>query len=246
MRRRAVSLLAGGAVAASVLVGGCGDDDAPITSISTTDDEAATATTSDDFVTSADTRCAEANAAIANLSPTAASSAAAGQELEITRELLDSLRSLSPPSDPSLDDYFAAVEEQIDLLEQQETAMTSGDTATAESLATEIDAAKAEATSAATEFGFQSCGQEGTTLSDTEDTAADAPVTGGATTPVTPAPTTPAPTTAAPTEPVEPVEPVEPPPAPEPTPATPAPTPDDTGGSGGGTSGGSSGGIGPG
>ena len=231
------------AIAASVLLAGCGDDDDPITAISTTETTPESSAPTEDFAAAADSRCAEANAAIANLSSeTTASSTSVGQQLEITNDLLDGIRSLDPPSDPALDSYFAAVEEQISILEQQESAAASGDTATVDALAAELDAAQSDALTAATEFGFEECGQEGTTLPESGDPTE--PVPGAEPAPVEPVePVEPVP--------VEPVEPVEPAPV-EPVEPAPAPTPPSGGtGTGGGAppappAGGSSGGIGPG
>ena len=231
------------ALAASALIAGCGDDDDPITSISTSETTPESSAPSEDFTAAADSRCAEANAAIANLSTaTEVSAAAAGQQLEITIDLLEGLQSLDPPSDPALDSYFAAVDEQVAILEEQEAAAASGDTATVDALATELDAAQSKALSAATEYGFEECGQEGTALPETSDPGE--PVPGAEPVPVEPV-------EPAPVEPAEPVEPVEPAPA-EPVEPEPAPTPPSGGtGTGGGAptappSGGSSGGIGPG
>ena len=239
------ALIAAACAACALLVPiGCGGDDAPITSISTTETSSESDAPSEDFISAADSRCAEANAAIANLSTgTEVTAVSAGQQLEITSDLLEGLQSLDPPSDPALDDYFAAVDEQISILEEQESAATSGDTATADALATELDAAQSDALSAATDYGFEECGQEGTTLPESSDPAEPVPGTEPApVTPVEPAPVTPVEPVPAEPVPVEPVEPVPVEPAP-PTGGT-----GSSGGTGGGTapSGGSSGGIGPG
>jgi len=240
-------ILVAGAAAFSVTAVGCGDDDDPITPITTEATTPEASGPSDaDFVASADPVCAEANAAIANLSAgTEVSSVAAGQQLEITQGLIESLQALGDPADPdgSLAEYYASLEDQVAVLEQQEEAAASGDTVTANALATELDAARNVALGAADDYGFEECGQEGTAL--------PAGTEPGVTPPATPAPSAPVPEPSEPVAPVTPAEPVTPvEPAPEPVePPPPAPTGGtDTGegGSTGGTSGGSSGGVGPG
>lgn len=242
-------------IAAAVLgVAGCGGDDAPITSISTQATTPTTAASAEDFIADADARCAEANAAIANLSTgTEVTALSAGQQLEITSGLLEGLQALGPPDDPtgSLDAYFAALEDQIVALEEQESAAAGGDTATVTTLVAELDAAQSEALDAAFEFGFDECGQEGTTLPESSAATGSGTATtpsgaSGAVAPV--APVTPAPTTTAPVAPVEPA----------PVPEVPAPTggtgaggtgsTPSTGSTGGGTPApsGGTGGIGPG
>lgn len=235
-------ILVVGAAALSVSAFGCGDDDpiTPITTEPTTTDAASPS--DDDFIASADSICAEANAAIANLSTgTEVSSVAAGQQLEITQGLIESLQALGSPADPNdaLAEFYASLEDQVAVLKQQEEAAASGDVVTANALATELDAARNETLGAADDYGFDECGQQGTTLPP------------GAAPPGTPAPTVPAPEPAEPVAPVTPAEPVTPV-EPEPEPVSPPTGGTDTGegGStgdpGGETGGGSSGGIGPG
>ena len=186
----------------------------------------------EEFTTAADARCAEANAAIANLtSEGSGSSTVLQQQLDITKQTLTGLKSLGSPDDPdgSLSDYYDAVKEQISLLGQQQSALAAGDSASADALSTQLDQAESEAQTAAESFGFEECGQSGTALSTggsttSATTTPDVPTT---TTPVTPSATTPTTTT--------------------PVPVAPAPPTGGTSGGGtssGGTSGGSSGGSG--
>ena len=228
-----------GSFAAALLLAACGgDDDAPIEPIgeTTTGEEADAAVSKGDYLAGADPSCAEANAAIANLANTTGDNIelAASQELQITEGVLTALEGLEEPSDPdgSLEDYLDALAEQVSILEQRQQAAASGDTAAYEALGTELAAAKADAATAAEEFGFEDCGQEGTATTPTDTVPGTDAGTGGTAVPTEPAPTTPAPAPA---------------PAPEPAPA-PAPTGGTgTGGdTGGGDTGGSSGGVGPG
>ena len=227
--------------AAAILVfpiAGCGGDDSTIQSVSspTTTDSAPAAVATDEFITAADARCAEANAAIANLSTdTAASSTTVQQQLSITKGTLSGLKALGEPEDPdgSLADYYAAMQDQIATLKQQESALASGDTAAYESLGVDLDQAMSDAESAAGEFGLEECGQQGSSQpsgSPTTTTPSSGAVTPTTTTPVPAAPATPA-------------TPVTPPPATGGTGGTGTGTPPPSGG--GGSGGGSSGGISP-
>jgi hypothetical protein len=238
MRTRLGLTLVVGALAAPFA--GCGgDDEAPVEPIGPTTSTEATASSKDDYIATADSRCAEANSAIANISGTAGTpELAAAQEREITQGTLSSLNQLAPPEDPdgSLSDFLDGLQSQVATLKKQEQAAQSGDTGTFDSLSGELAQDKADTLAAAEQFGFKECGQQGT---------ADSP---------TPAPATSDTTAVAPTTPTTPAP--APAPAPAPTPTTPPPDTSggtgtgDTGGTGGGSGGsdgsGSSGGIGPG
>ena len=217
---------------------GCGGDDATTSSVTSSTTTGAGGVSKDEFITAADARCAEANAAIANLtSDGSGSSTALQQQEDITKQTLKGLQALGKPDDPdgSLSDYYVAVKEQISVLGQQQSALASGDSATVESLSVQLDQAESDAQTAGESFGFDECGQSGTAISDTTTGAPSdvAPTTTATTPPATT--TTPVPTTTTPA-------PVTPPPSGAPSGGT------SSGGTSGGSSGGSgsSGGISPG
>ena len=232
MSRRAGTLAIG--CASMLLIAGCGGDDAPIEPVSTeATSTSGTSLPQDEFIVSADARCEEANVAIANLTSGTESSTAVSQELQITQGVLDGLRGIGEAEDPdgSLESFYASLEEEVRILGEQESAVSSGDTATAASLASDLSLAKAETEDAAVQYGFEECGQAGSALPAGSGTATGTTTTGA---PVTPAPT--APTEPAPVTPTEPA-PVAPPVTGGGTP-TPAPPPPTGGSSGGGSSGG--------
>ena len=234
MRERAATLAMAGA--AMVLMGGCGSNDAPIEPVTAeTTSSTAASLSQDEFIVSADARCGEANAAIANL--TSDGTTAVSQELEITQGLLDGLQGIGTSEDPdgSLQDFYAALEEEIRILGDLESALAGADTGTSSSLDTDLEVARSAAEAAGQQFGFEECGQQGTALSP------DATSIGTA-----------APAEAAPVAPPVAEAPVAPA---EPAPVTPEAPPPPTGGAAGGSvapapdegaSGGSSGGISPG
>ena len=225
----AIFLATGAAIAA---LGGCGGDDAPIQSIETTATDSTgggSGVSKEEFISSADPRCAEANAAIGNLSSTADASTAVSQQLAITQEVLTGIKSLGTPVDDSsgnLAVFLKGLKSQISLLEQQQTALAGGDTAASDALVSQLDQAETETRSAASSYGFDECGQPPSATTGSSGGSSTAPGT-----------TTPAPATTTSTTPVTPVE-----PTPDPTPApsggtgagTPAPTPAPTPDSGGG------------
>lgn len=209
MRKRLIALTA---AAALLGLAGCGgDDDAPIETVgeTTTEAEAAETVSKQEFISSADARCAEANAAVANLAAGDGGESlevAADQEEQITSGVLDSLESLGTPEDPSgaLDRYLGALEDQVAILRKRANAARSGDTAAYEQLTDQLEQAEADARDAASEYGFKECGQEGSALEQTTPDSGGAGDAGSSgesapAAPATPAPVAPAPAPAPPT-----------------------------------------------
>jgi hypothetical protein len=120
----------------------------------------------------------------------------------------------------------------VRILKQQTTATNEGDTTTVSSLELDLDAAKSDAATAATAYGFEECGGTGETLPDDVEENPSTE-TGGVTTttpvPVTPTTTTPVPVTPAP----PPVDPGDTGGGTPPVTPTPTPTPEPGGGTGG-------------
>ncbi len=225
-------------MAAGFSLAACGGEEtAQITEVATVEETNNGLLEKADFVAQGDTRCREANGAIANISSGAGSSAelalASSQEASITEGMLSSLRDLGDTKTDQdlLDAYLSAVQDVVDVLSNRKIAAERDDLTAYEGFATDLADARSSATSAAAAFGFKFCG---TTEAPTDTTV----TTPGATT---------TPTTTTPTETPVPVD-------PEPTGATGTttpppvdpgtPTPPDDGGAGGISDGGS-GGISP-
>jgi uncharacterized membrane protein YgcG len=194
-------------------IAGCGDDDsAPETKIVTPTVDAPGQQSKEQFITEADGICAEVNAALGSLSESTTTSEAdaASQRADLYEGMMDRLRGLATPDDDAGLDQFLSAGDELAAAEADaaQAAQDGDDTSLA---AAESDAAAAGTTfsSAATDYGFEDCGQ-------------------GATTPST---TVTSPSTAAPVVPAEPV-----PAAPAPAPVTPTTSPGSTG-TGGGTTG---------
>jgi hypothetical protein len=235
-RRAYVSVLGGFAAAVTLVAAGCGDSSpAPVVSVSGASGASgaggSSALTKAEFIKQADSICSEANSAIASLSGGASidPTTQASQELEITRSELQSLQSLTPPSESAstLKDFLAAMKNEVDALTNLSSAVASGgDTSTADA---ELAGAKSNAQAAATSYGFQDCAN-----------AQSRPTQPGGTVTTTPVPTTTVPVTPTTTPTVAPTVPttVTPPPPP-PSGGTGSAPP--SGGTGGGSTGGGAG-----
>jgi hypothetical protein len=209
-----------GALSAGAVVACGGDDAEPIVPVTTQTTESE-ALSQADFIDEIDDVCAEANVAIANLTETSATgtSSQIADEREIVEGELDQIQDLEAPSEDeaTLDDFIDSLEQLLENLESQELAAQREDTAGLAELEAEESTIRGELLSAADEYGFKDCGQEGEAT--TTDTGTGATGTGTEAAPVAPEP------------------------APVPVEPAPAPVPD-TGGTGGGTGGTGTGGTG--
>lgn len=208
LKRRGVVLASLATLVGLGLVG-CGGDEGsdPTTSTATTTTTAGVPL--DEFIAEADGICAEANAAIANLSGAdtgAAGSTAITQQLEITQGVQSSLMAIGDPEDPegAVSSFMTALDQQVQALRDQQEAISGGDSVAAETAASQLATAEAAAATAAEEVGLRECGGEGEALP-TESTTTSANPSDQAATDQA------APTEPTPTEPAPPVEPVDPP-----------------------------------
>jgi hypothetical protein len=205
-----------------------GDDDDEITPVEGVGGGSAGSASKSEFIDEADSICAEANAAVANLAASPAANVPellAEQQYEYARGELEQLQTLTPPEDDrsALDRFYTALRDQIDVLRKQQLAIQRGDDDALAEVSEELPAADAEVRAAAADYGFDECGTEGAPPTDADSGAAIAPTdVTGAPTDVTEAPAV------APEAPVEttPAAPVETPPAEAPGATTP---PTDTG-----------------
>lgn len=227
-RRRLVALSAVAAlfVILVLLIRSCGGDDeeAPITTVAgATGTSGATSLPPEEFASQGDSICLQTNALLAQ---TEDADPASGEEGELIAGELEQLQTLPPPTDgeDQLQNYLAALQDQVAAYDERQTAAERGDDATVAEIDVAIEEAASAAAKAARKFGFDVCGDRsevsesgggggetesgGETATDTgTDTAA--PVE-----PVTPAPTETAPV--APTDTAGGTAPVTPEPAPAP------------------------------
>jgi hypothetical protein len=211
MRRVRQLLVPATAVGVGLVISACGGDSSPETLI-TVPTQTTTGLTKTEFIAQADSACAEANAAIEQFAAAGQGVSEADQIAQLRQGVVDQVRELGPPAEDraTLDQFLTAMRGQVAAGQKIALATERGeDTAEFEA---ELDAAKSDAETAASAYGFQECGSQ---ISSSGTSTVVAPDTGGGT--VTPTPT--------PTEPV-----------------TPAPDTGDSGGTAGGGVGGDTGG----
>jgi hypothetical protein len=194
MRRARHFLVPAIALGAGIALSACGGDSSPETPI-VVPTETQPAASKQEFVSQADSACAEANAAIEQFAAAGQGLTEAGQIADLRKGVVDQLRQLGPPDEDrtTLDQFLKGMEDEVAAGQKIALAEERGeDTAEFEA---ELDAAKSEAESAASTYGFTECGQpvssSGTSTGATSGTSG----TGGAVTPV--APSTPAPSSGA-------------------------------------------------
>src|SRR5215207_11223640 len=127
---RRVYLSLGGALVAMLVASGCGDEEsAPVVSVTGASGVSGVggsqALTKPAFIKQADSICAEANSAIADLGETTDDEAIqVSQELEITRTELESLQALTPPDQDraTLSDFLTSLKNQVDALTRASSA----------------------------------------------------------------------------------------------------------------------------
>jgi hypothetical protein len=190
---RAFLLLAGLLAAIALLGAGCGGDDStpaePVQDVG--DNQSQTALSKNELIAQGDAICGEANAALSALDASTVESdpeVQATQELEITRSELQSLQSLTPPSQSRsvLERFLSALQDQVDALSRRQAAVEQGDDpASAEA---EVSSAAASAQAAAQDYGFADCANASETPPP-DGTATAPPV--ATTTPTTIPPTVP-------------------------------------------------------
>jgi len=204
-RRRLVALsaLAGVFIVIVILVRSCGGDDESTTPLPATGTSTPpTSLTQDAYVSQADDICRETNTSISEIDTSDTNQAAEDQGTAIASEL-NSLQTLPAPTDgqDQLDNFLQALQTQVNLYEQRTTAVQRGDDSAVSEIDSKIDSAEAKAESAASDFGFEACGNFSETSASAgggggggggggETTTETTSETGGTVVPTTPVPTT--------------------------------------------------------
>ena len=144
------------AVGAALALAACGGDSSPETPIAIpTETQASQGKT--EFIAQADSVCAEANSSIEQFAASGQGLTEADQIAQLRQGVVDQIKQLNPPSDPTLDQFLKAVSDQVSAGQKIGLAVQRGeDTAQFES---ELDSAKSEAETAASSYGFKECGQ---------------------------------------------------------------------------------------
>ncbi|MGH2957863.1 MAG: hypothetical protein ACRDL6_12830 [Solirubrobacterales bacterium] len=176
-------------IGAGLTVSACGGDSSPeVPIVVPTQTTTASASSKEDFITQGDAVCEEANAAIAQFAAAGQGLTEADQIADLRQGVVEELNDLGPPDDDrqTLDQFLTGMEQMVEAGKKIALAQDRGeDTAQFEA---ELEAARSEAETAASAYGFKECGQpissSGTTEPETGATAAPSE-------PVAPAPSDP-------------------------------------------------------
>jgi hypothetical protein len=144
------------AVGAALALSACGGDSSPETPIAIpTETQASQGKT--EFIAQADSICAEANSSIEQFAASGQGLTEADQIAQLRQGVVDQIKQLNPPSDPTLDQFLKAVSDQVSAGQKIGLAVQRGEDTT--QFETELDNAKTEAETAASSYGFKECGQ---------------------------------------------------------------------------------------
>src|SRR4051794_10589380 len=144
------------AVGAGLALAACGGDSSPETPIVVpTETQASQGKT--EFIAQADSICAEANSSIEQFAASGQGLTEADQIAQLRQGVVDQIKQLNPPSDPTLDQFLKAVSDQVSAGQKIGLAVQRGEDTT--QFETELDNAKTEAETAASSYGFKECGQ---------------------------------------------------------------------------------------
>jgi hypothetical protein len=144
------------AVGAGLALAACGGDSSPETPIaSPTETQESQGKT--EFIAQADSICAEANSSIEQFAAAGQGLTEADQIAQLRQGVVDQIKQLNPPSDPTLDQFLQAMSDQVSAGQKIGLAVQRGEDTT--QFETELDDAKTQAETAAASYGFKECGQ---------------------------------------------------------------------------------------
>jgi hypothetical protein len=177
-------------VGAGIALSACGGDSSPETPIAVpTETQPSQGKT--EFIAQADSVCAEANSSIEQFAASGQGVTEADQIAQLRQGVIDQIKQLNPPSDPTLDQFLAAMADEVSAGQKIGLAVQRGEDTT--EFETELDNAKSQAETAASSYGFQECGQQisasGTSTSSSSSSSSSS--SGGVVTPAPSAPSTP-------------------------------------------------------
>lgn len=184
------------------LVGCGGGDDSEeqpeITAAETT--ASAPSLSREEIIAQGDAICAEVNAAVSGVMSTdAAPATQLSQRTDLYTSMIEQLRGLDS-EDPDLTNVFSAGRDLVQAAAEAESAATAGDSEAAVTAETTVSAALSAFETAASNYGFTTCGGEASpivTPGNDDGTGGEGgvspeePTTGGETTPAEPEPTAP-------------------------------------------------------
>jgi hypothetical protein len=153
LRRVFVPVAAVGAVLA---LSACGGDSSPETPI-VVPTETQPSQGKAEFITQADSVCAEANSSIEQFAASGQGLSEADQIAQLRQGVVDQIKQLNPPTDPTLDQFLKAMSDEVSAGQKIGLAVQRGEDTT--QFESELDSAKSQAETAASSYGFKECGQ---------------------------------------------------------------------------------------
>jgi hypothetical protein len=146
------------AVGAGTVLSACGGDSSPETPIVVPTQTTQAAAGKPEFITQADSICAEANSSIEQFAAAGQGESEAAQIAQLRQGVIDSIQQLNPPTDTNLDAFLKAMSDQVSAGQKIGLAVQRGEDPT--QFETELDSAKSDAATAASAYGFKDCGSE--------------------------------------------------------------------------------------
>src|SRR6266576_1639438 len=134
------------AVGAGIVLSACGGDSSPETPI-VVPTETQPSLGKSEFVAQADSACAQANSSIQQFAASGQGLTEAGQIAQLRQGVIDQIKQLSPPSDPTLDQFLKAMADEVSAGQKIALAQQRG-TATTQ-FESELNNAKSQAATAA-------------------------------------------------------------------------------------------------
>jgi hypothetical protein len=166
MPTRVGKLALAGAFGAA-LVSGCGSSGPSTSGLETVGSTGSTTTPAlsrSSYIHQADEICAESDAAITSITPgstSAEQAASTTQQLQITRDELQSLQTLGAPEGDAPDAFLGDLDKVATQLSRKKLALERDDQSALPGIIAGIDTAQAKAQTSAQAYGFKTCGSFG-------------------------------------------------------------------------------------
>jgi len=185
MRRVRHLLVPAVVVGAGLALSACGGDSSPETPI-VVPTETQPAVDKTQFIAQADSACAEANASIEQFAASGQGESEAAQIAQLRQGVIDQIKQLNPPSDPTLDQFLKAMADEVAAGQKIGLAVQRGEDPS--QFESELDNAKSQAEQAASAYGFKDCGKAITASSSSTSSGSSSSSsgTGGTVTPSAP------------------------------------------------------------
>jgi hypothetical protein len=164
------------AVGTGSVLSACGGDSSPETPIVVPTETTQQATGKTEFITQADSICAEADSSIEQFAAAGQGETEADQIAQLRQGVIDSIKQLNPPSDTNLDAYLKAMQDEVSAGQKIGLAVQRGEDPT--QFETELDSAKTDAETAASAYGFKECGSPISASSTSSSSSSSAPSSG--------------------------------------------------------------------